>query len=127
MFNNCDAMVYVLHDFLCVVNHDGCGAGGPSTGAPNGRDRARSAASGLPAQASEACTAVGSFEVVTGDSAPAAAADRHSVLTPLAVDEWATYLDVMGRIADPKVLWSRVYRGGVSPGLRKEVRRPPLW
>ena len=55
-------------------------------------------------------------------AAPASAAERDAPLTPLVADEWATFLDARGRITDPASLWGRVYRGGVAPGLRKEVR-----
>lgn len=66
-------------------------------------------------------TAVGSFELLSENAAPAAAADRQTPLMPLAADEWATFMDARGRISDPPALWARVYRGGVAPGLRKEV------
>ena len=92
-------------------------AGTAPAGAANGNFSKRKAQ----AEEIEASTAVGSFELVSENAAPASAAERQTPLSPLAADEWATFLDARGRISDPALLWGRVYRGGVTPGLRKEV------
>jgi hypothetical protein len=118
--------LFLFRMYSQLLTHNAFEAGVASSSASNSKNKARSAAPLPQAQTSEASTAVGSFEVLSGDSAPAAAADRHTLLTPLAADEWATFLDVMGRIEDPQALWLRVHRGGVSPGLRKEVSQPTV-
>lgn len=40
---------------------------------------------------------------------------------PLGSDEWATFLDLEGRVVDSKALKERIFHGGMEHGLRQEV------
>lgn len=40
---------------------------------------------------------------------------------PLGNDEWATFLDLEGRVVDSKALKERIFHGGMEHGLRQEV------
>lgn len=40
---------------------------------------------------------------------------------PLGSDEWATFLDLEGRVVDSKALKERIFHGGMEHGIRQEV------
>ncbi|OQR80354.1 TBC1 domain family member 15 isoform 2 [Tropilaelaps mercedesae] len=41
--------------------------------------------------------------------------------TPLKMEEWTTFFDIDGRIADPNNLRARIFRGGCAPEIRSEA------